>query len=77
MALKPCPECKKLVSDKAKTCPHCGVAQPHGRPRPAYYLVPPVFLLTAVVALYGKCPILAGICVLVAIGSFVFGNPRH
>lgn len=22
--LKPCPECKKSVSDSAETCPHCG-----------------------------------------------------
>lgn len=25
MALINCPECAKEVSDKAKTCPHCGV----------------------------------------------------
>ena len=25
MALKQCPECGKEVSDKAETCPHCGV----------------------------------------------------
>ena len=24
MALIKCPECSKEVSDKAKTCPHCG-----------------------------------------------------
>ena len=24
MAMKKCPECKKEVSKKAKTCPHCG-----------------------------------------------------
>ncbi len=24
MALKPCPECKKEISDKAVACPHCG-----------------------------------------------------
>lgn len=28
MALKNCKECKKEVSDKAKVCPHCGVANP-------------------------------------------------
>lgn len=28
MALKKCKECKKEVSDKAKTCPHCGVSNP-------------------------------------------------
>jgi hypothetical protein len=28
MALKPCRECKKEVSTEAKTCPHCGVANP-------------------------------------------------
>ena len=25
MALISCPECKKQVSDQAKSCPHCGV----------------------------------------------------
>lgn len=24
MALVLCPECKKEISDQAKTCPHCG-----------------------------------------------------
>lgn len=28
MALKPCKECGKEVSDKAKKCPHCGVDDP-------------------------------------------------
>jgi len=28
MALTKCKECKKEVSDKAKTCPHCGVKDP-------------------------------------------------
>lgn len=28
MALKPCRECKAEVSTEAKTCPHCGVANP-------------------------------------------------
>lgn len=28
MALKPCKECKKEVSDKANTCPNCGVSSP-------------------------------------------------
>lgn len=28
MALKPCKECSKEVSTKAKTCPHCGVKNP-------------------------------------------------
>lgn len=27
MALRPCPECGKEVSDKAPTCPHCGAPQ--------------------------------------------------
>ena len=26
MAIIPCPECKQSVSDRAATCPHCGVA---------------------------------------------------
>ena len=26
MALIPCPECKKSVSEQAKTCPHCGIS---------------------------------------------------
>jgi hypothetical protein len=36
MALLPCPECKKDVSDKAPTCPHCGyplMARGSGRGR--------------------------------------------
>ena len=28
MSLKPCRECKQEVSNKAKTCPHCGVKNP-------------------------------------------------
>ena len=28
MSLKPCRECKKEVSNKAKTCPHCGIKWP-------------------------------------------------
>lgn len=28
MALQPCKECKKEISTKAKTCPHCGVKDP-------------------------------------------------
>lgn len=33
MALRLCRECKKEVSTEAKTCPHCGVAEP-GRSLP-------------------------------------------
>jgi RNA polymerase subunit RPABC4/transcription elongation factor Spt4 len=32
MALKPCRECKREVSTDAKACPHCGKANPTGRP---------------------------------------------
>lgn len=32
MALKSCRECKKEVSTEAKTCPHCGVANPTKEP---------------------------------------------
>lgn len=32
MALKPCHECKQEVSTGARTCPHCGVKFPTGRP---------------------------------------------
>lgn len=28
MALKPCRECKSMVSDKAKNCPNCGIRKP-------------------------------------------------
>lgn len=28
MALKPCRECKSLVSDEAKICPNCGISKP-------------------------------------------------
>jgi hypothetical protein len=28
MALKPCRECKTMVSDSAKTCPNCGISKP-------------------------------------------------
>lgn len=24
MALKPCIQCKQMIADTAKTCPHCG-----------------------------------------------------
>lgn len=30
MALKPCRECKEMVSTEAKACPHCGVRDPTG-----------------------------------------------
>ena len=30
--LRPCRECKRKVSDQAKTCPHCGIANPGLRP---------------------------------------------
>lgn len=32
MALKPCRECKKEVSDSAQQCPHCGVSSPAAPP---------------------------------------------
>ena len=32
MALKPCPECKREVSDRAAACPHCG--SPMAAPKP-------------------------------------------
>ena len=28
MALKPCGECGKDISSRAKTCPHCGIDKP-------------------------------------------------
>lgn len=28
MSMISCPECKKSISDEAKTCPHCGFEQP-------------------------------------------------
>ena len=28
MALKPCKECGKVISDSAKVCPYCGIAYP-------------------------------------------------
>ncbi|MBF0459076.1 MAG: zinc-ribbon domain-containing protein [Nitrospirae bacterium] len=28
MALFDCPECKHKISDRAVTCPHCGLPQP-------------------------------------------------
>ncbi|AYH43046.1 hypothetical protein CDA09_23060 [Azoarcus sp. DN11] len=28
MALKPCRECKSMVSDEAKICPNCGIQKP-------------------------------------------------
>jgi hypothetical protein len=31
MALLPCPECQKDVSDKALACPHCGIALPRAQ----------------------------------------------
>ena len=32
MALKPCRECKAMVSESATTCPHCGIAEPIEKP---------------------------------------------
>ena len=29
MALKPCGECKREISGRAKVCPHCGIKKPH------------------------------------------------
>jgi membrane protein YdbS with pleckstrin-like domain len=40
MALIPCPECKREVSDRAATCPHCGVAIAGG-PSPPSASAPP------------------------------------
>ncbi len=34
MAIIPCPECKQSVSDRAATCPHCGVALARGAAPP-------------------------------------------
>lgn len=31
MAIKPCVECKREISDEADPCPHCGKRNPHGR----------------------------------------------
>jgi hypothetical protein len=31
MALKPCKECGQQISTEAKTCPHCGKANPTGK----------------------------------------------
>jgi hypothetical protein len=55
MALKPCPECKNEVSDKAPTCPHCGyplIASPSGSSAPSSALtrITGGVLLAAVVA---------------------------
>lgn len=33
MALKPCKECKKSISQDANPCPHCGKKNPHGMSR--------------------------------------------
>ena len=30
MAIVPCPECKQSISDRAATCPHCGVSLARG-----------------------------------------------
>jgi hypothetical protein len=39
MALFPCPECQKDVSDKAPACPHCGVPLPPGRRRQRFSML--------------------------------------
>lgn len=35
MSLTKCPECEREVSDKAKTCPHCGYSLQHTNPKSA------------------------------------------
>ena len=60
MALKPCRECKEMVSTGAKTCPHCGVSSPTGMPN-----APGAGCLIAVV----------GILVLFAIGWIMEPHP--
>jgi hypothetical protein len=36
MALKPCRECKEMVSTEAKACPHCGASDPTGVQKQAH-----------------------------------------
>jgi hypothetical protein len=54
MALKPCKECRKEVSSGAKTCPHCGVAWPTGKPTsPAAIGCLAIIGLGALAAIFG------------------------
>jgi hypothetical protein len=61
MALKPCRECKEMVSTAAKTCPHCGVPNPTGTPR---------------VAAVGCLAVIVVVAILIAIGS-ISGNNNN
>ncbi len=45
MAIVSCPECKKEVSDKAPTCPHCGVRLARGRSRRLLWILAAVLAL--------------------------------
>jgi len=50
MAMKPCRECGNDVSDRAKTCPHCGIERPaYTRPFFRAFLV--VFFACSVLAI--------------------------
>lgn len=49
MALKPCRECGKEVSASAKTCPHCGVANPVKQASGCF----PIILVIVLLAIIG------------------------
>lgn len=50
MALKPCRECKTLVSESAKVCPRCGIDQPVQRHVSALWIIPAFFVIAVVLA---------------------------
>lgn len=50
MSLKPCRECKTIVSDKAKVCPNCGIQKPVKRSTKWIWLALGVVVLFIVVS---------------------------
>lgn len=58
MAIKPCKECGKEISDQAKTCPHCG-APPPSKTKPK--LSPVMQFLGAIVVVVAVASGFAGV----------------
>jgi len=48
MALVPCRECGKEVSDEAKTCPYCGIRTPSKARRKRKFIITAVIILVIV-----------------------------
>ena len=80
MALIPCPECKREVSDKAASCPHCGnplvnfVGQ-QVRPATSVETAPSRVVTTRATARKWKMIQIAGFAIsVVGVAKYVGGN---